>query len=84
MKIFGRVRDSLRIKKVKASRALYMDGPGTQEIEISLLTDDGERLDLQFPYHLAPQLIHELTSAYEAINPPISRGFNPASGWAGN
>lgn len=76
MKIFGKERESLRIKAARSCRALYMDGNGTEEIEIHLITDDGQRLDLQLPHRLAPALIGELTDAYEAINPPLSRRHN--------
>lgn len=81
MKIFGKERESLRIKKAAAARALYMDGNGTQEIEIRLVTEDGDRLDLQIPFLMAPALIGQLTDAYEAIVPPLSRRNNPAAQW---
>lgn len=83
MKIFGRERDSLRIKKIKAARALFMDGNGTEELEVKFLTDDGQILTLQIPHRLAPALIGELTDAYEAINPPLSRRNNQAAHWDG-
>lgn len=83
MKIFGRERASLKIKKVRAIRALYMDGPGTEEIEIHLLTDDNQRLDLQFSPKDIPNLIGQLTDAYEAINVPLSRRNNAAASWDG-
>lgn len=81
MKIFGRNRDSLRIKKAQATRALFMDGNGTQEIEIRLRTEEGDELALQIPFLLAPVLIGQLTDAYEAIVPPLSRRNNPAAQW---
>lgn len=83
MRIFGRNKESLRIKKVRAARCLYMDGPGTQEIEIRLMTEDGEILDLQLPFQVAPKLIGELTDAYESIVPPLSRRQNWQAGWSG-
>lgn len=84
MKIFGKKRESLRIKKSRACRALYADGPGTEEIEIHLITEEGERLDLQLHHRSVPELIGQLTDAYEAINPPLSRRNNPAATWAGD
>ena len=72
MKLFGKNKECLRIKKVRAVRCLYADGPGTEEIEIHLITEDGERLDLQLHHRLAPDLVSDLTNAYEAINPPLS------------
>ena len=83
MRIFGRERQSLRIKKLRAVRALYADGPGTEEIHIELLTETGEKLALQFHHRSVPALIGELTDAYEAINPPLSRRTNMAAGWDG-
>lgn len=74
MFIFGKKRESLRIKKVQAARAVFMDGNGTEEIEIRLRTDDGERLDLQLPYRLAPRLVQELMIAHDAISPPMRLG----------
>lgn len=82
--IFGKKRESLRIKKAKAARALYADGPGTEEIEVRLLTENGERLDLQFHHRAIPYLIGELTDAYESINPPLSRRHNYNAGWEGS
>lgn len=82
LKIFGKNRESLRIKMVRACRALYADGPGTEEIEIHLITEEGQRLDLQFHHRAIPELIGQLTDAYEAINPPLSRRRNWASTWA--
>ncbi len=84
MKIFGKNKESLRIKKVRACRALYADGPGTEEIEVHLITADGERLDLQLHHRSVPELIGQLTDAYEAINPPLNRRNNPAAGWSGD
>lgn len=71
MRIFGRERQSLRIKKVRAVRAVYADGEGTEEIEIHLITEEGQRLDLQLHHRLAPDLIGDLTDAYQAIVPPL-------------
>lgn len=83
MRIFGKERASLVIKKVKAARALYVDGAGTEQIDIYLITADGERLDLQLNHRIVPHLIGELTDAYEAINPPLSRRNNAAASWDG-
>lgn len=83
MRIFGRERASLTISKSRAVRALYMDGPGTEQVEVHLLTDDGQRLDLQFRPNAIPDLISQLEGAYEAINPPLSRRRNAAAQWDG-
>lgn len=81
MKIFGKNRESLRIKKAQAARAIFVNGEGTQEIEIRLITEEGDRLDLQIPFLMAPSLIGQMTDAYEAIVPPLSRRNNPAAQW---
>lgn len=79
MRIFGRERQSLRIKKIKGSRAVYVH-PGnaeTNEVEIRMVTEDGERLDLQVPSRLIPELLRDLRISYEAIVPPLySGGWN--------
>lgn len=74
MKIFGKERQSLRIRRAKAARALYMDGPGTEEVEITLLTENNELLTLQLPPQAVHQLVNELTDAYEAVCPPLTSG----------
>lgn len=81
MKIFGRNRESLRIKKVRASRAVFIN-QDVQEVEINLITEDGERLDLQLPSRLVPGLIQGLSIAYTAINPPLRSG-DWQSSWQG-
>lgn len=83
MKIFGRERETLLIKAVRAVRAKYMDGPGTEMIEIHLRTEGNYRLDLHVPQQLAPELIGQLTDAYEAINPPLHLRHNRQSSWDG-
>lgn len=76
LKIFGRNRENLTIMKCQAVRAMYQHpgNPETFEVEVKLLTDNGERLDLRLPSRAVPQLIQELSNAYEAINPPLRRG----------
>ena len=84
MKIFGKERDSLKIKAVRAVRAKYAIEAGTEEVEVHLKTSEGHRLDLQFSIRDIPNLIGELTDAYEAINPPLSRRNNAAASWDGS
>lgn len=83
MRIFGKERQSLTISKVRAARAVYATEAGTEQVEIHFITSDGHRLDLQFNQRLIPGLIGQLTDAYEAINPPLSRRHNAAAGWDG-
>lgn len=82
MRIFGRERETLKIKKVRACRAVYQLHQEHEEIEIELHTEDGEKLTLQLPFRLAPQLVQQLTIAHEAINPPMRTGSRAAD-WAG-
>jgi hypothetical protein len=84
MKLFGKNKETLRIKRVKVARALYADGPGTQEIEVRLMTEDGEILDLQFHHFLAPEFIGQMTDAYESIVPPLARRGNAQASWDGS
>jgi hypothetical protein len=76
MRIFGKERQSLRIQKVRASRAIYVrpGNPDEQEVELQLTTEDGERLDLRMRTGLVRQLILDLSDSYEAIAPALSRG----------
>lgn len=83
MRIFRKERESLVIAKVRAVRAVYATEAGTEQIEIHLMTPEGQRLDLQFNQRLIPTLIGELTDAYEAINPPLGRRNNAAASWDG-
>lgn len=80
MFIFGKERQSLRIKKARAARAIFVNTE-TQEVEVQLLTDDGERLELQIPSSVAHTLIMHMTEAYLAINPPLRTGA--AADWQG-
>ena len=81
MRIFGKERQSLRVKAIRAVRAMYVNGDDTQEIEIHFITDDGERLDLQIPWRQVYSLVGDLQSAYEAISPPLSARQNRSANW---
>jgi hypothetical protein len=81
MRIFGKERQSLKVKAIRAVRAMYVNGDDTQEIEIHFITEDGERLDLQIPWRLAYNLVGDLKDAYEAINPPLSSRNNRSANW---
>jgi hypothetical protein len=83
MMIFGKKRDSLRIKRIRASRAVFVN-QDIQEVHIEFITEDGERLTLQLASRMVPGLIGDLTDSYEAINPPLSRRSNGAAGWEGS
>lgn len=80
MKLFGKNKETLRIQKVRASRAVYVrpGNPEEQEVELALITEDGERLDLRMRTGLVRQLILDLMDSYEAIAPPLNRGSRNA------
>jgi hypothetical protein len=84
MRLFGKNRETLRIGKARACRAVYVrpGNPEEQEIEIQLITEDGERLDLRIKTKVAASLMLDMRDAYEAILPPMRRG-NYAAGWQG-
>ena len=79
MKIFGKDREHLRIQKIKASRAvMVMARENIVECNITMITEDGEKLDLTIPDRLLPHLIQSLTITYEAIHPPLRSGNRQA------
>lgn len=81
MKIFGKLKEELRVSKVKATRALYGDGT-VQEVEIKLKVEDGNTLILLLHPDVAASLIQQTTQAYEAIRPPLVSGRWAAT-WQG-
>lgn len=81
MWIFGKERQSLRVKKIKAGRAVFINSD-VQELEIRFITEDGDELDLQIPNRLGPELIKDLMLSFQAANPPIRMG-NYKSNWNG-
>ena len=83
MKLFGKNKETLQVKRWRAVRAMFVIGDGHEEVEIQLITKDNEKLTLRVPQREVPQLIGELTDAYEAINPPLSRRRNGQAGWDG-
>lgn len=70
-----------RIRMVRSSRAVYVE-EDRSEIDIQLLMEDGEIITLVLPPRLAGKLVAEVSQAYEAINPPLARGFGAAT-WQG-
>ena len=64
----------LRLKRIRAARAIFESDLGHQEIELTVLTDDGDKIVFQMPPQLAHRLVNEISNAYEAINPPLRRG----------
>ncbi len=82
MKIFGKERENLRVKKIRASRAVIALHEEVVECTISMITEDDERLDLVIPDKWLPFLIQDLTMTYEAIHPPLRSGSRQAT-WQG-
>lgn len=84
MMLFGKKRESIRVAKIRASRAIYVrpGNPDEQEVELQLITEDGERLDLRMRTGVVRQLILDLNDSYEAIVPPLTRG-NRNAGFLG-
>ena len=82
MKLFGKERESLRIKEVSAARAVMVLHEEVTEVNIRVKTEEGQVLDLQFPERLLNDLLLELSDVYEAIHPPLRRGSRVA-GWMG-
>jgi hypothetical protein len=79
---FFKGKEDTRVKKIKASRAVYDLHTNSEEVEITFINEDGEKLTLRLNVHQTHSLIMELTTAYDAIRPPLSRG-NYAAGWMG-
>lgn len=69
--------DGSDILKIGAARALLL-APDQHEIEITLELRGGAKLRLRLRPRLAAKLVQELSIAYEAINPPLRRSYNPA------
>jgi hypothetical protein len=84
MKLWGKNRETVLIKKARAVRAIYSGETGStqsQEVSIDLITEDGEKLELRVPPLVVKKLIGEMTDAYNAINPPLSYRHNYQSEW---
>ena len=80
--MFFKGKTNLRIKKIRAARAIFENELGTQEIELTVLTDNNERITFQMPPQLAHKLVTEVGSAYEAIAPRLFKGTDYAT-WDG-
>lgn len=82
MKLFGKQKEHLRIRDIKAARAVMVLHEETQECNVSMITEDGERLDLTLPDRVLPELIMDLCDVYESIHPPLRRGSRQST-WMG-
>lgn len=78
---FFREKESAHVKGIRAVRCEYLS-PDVQEVAIEFVAETGERLTLQLTPRQAFALVHDLQSAYEAINPPLNRSQG-YSQWGG-
>jgi hypothetical protein len=84
MRLFGKEKQMLRIKSAKPSRVVIaMLRDDIIEVNLSLITEDGEQLDLQLPDKVLPKMIQDLTIVYESIHPPLRTVGGRAAGWQG-
>lgn len=80
---FFKGKESTKVRAIRAVRATYV-GPDHNEVHIEFLAEDKAlpKLSLELTPTQTRTLITELSNAYEAINPPLYRGFG-ASSWDG-
>lgn len=79
---FFRSRDTAKVTKVVASRAVF-ESQDIQRVDVRFRNDDGDELTLEFHPDIVPNLILELSTAYEAIRPPLRGTGGHAAGWNG-
>jgi len=73
---FSRGRDSLKVKSIRGSRAVY-ESEEIQRVELKLETELGDKVTLEMTPQQCHRLVTDLTNAYEAIFPPIIRPRQP-------
>ena len=78
---FFKGKESTRVKKIGASRAIYVN-PDLTEIHVTFLDEDNNKLILELTPRQARSLIEQMTFSYEAVNPPLHRGSRAAD-WQG-
>jgi len=80
---FFKGKESTKVKKIGASRAIVGGVTSdTDEVHITFISEDNEKLVLELTPRQARDLIGMVTCSYEAINPPLTRGSYAAS-WQG-
>jgi hypothetical protein len=65
------------VKEIEATRAIYQEAVGVvPRVQIMILTDAGERLELDLDHLQVAKLIEQTMQAYNTIFPPLktSRG----------
>lgn len=73
---FSRGKDSLKVKSLRGSRAVY-ESEEIQRVELKLETGLGDKVILEMTPAQCHRLIMDLTNAYESIFPPIIRPRQP-------
>lgn len=80
---FFKGKESTKVKKIGSSRAIIGGVTSdSEEVHLVFINEDGEKLTLELTPRQARDLIVMTTTAYEAINPPLARGYGAAS-WMG-
>lgn len=75
MWLFGKNRETVKVRKIAAGRAIYQGVDLTHtEIEVKLRTDEGEKLTLLIPLQQANCLIRDLQISYSAAVPSSTTG----------
>lgn len=75
MKLWGKNKERLKIKKIAAARSVYQGLDTTRTtVEVKMRTEDGEKLELEMELTTARQLIRDLTIAYTAAVEPLHTG----------
>lgn len=72
------LRDTIRVRKIKASRAVF-ESEEIQRVDVDIDLDYSEKIRLEMTPQQTYKLITELMSAYHAICPPIRGTQNPYS-----
>lgn len=76
---WGRPRQptiNYQITEAKAARALFVDRGSLPRIQLTFITDEGVKVEVEMEAMIAGQMVEQAMSAYNAILPPLktSRG----------
>jgi hypothetical protein len=81
LKLFGRNKETLRVEKVKITRAVF-EGPDTVRVDITLKVEGNNILQLECSPDVLRDIILQGGNAYDAIRPPLATGRYQAT-WQG-
>jgi hypothetical protein len=79
---FFKNKESTPVKSIRAVRAVIDIHTRLEMVDVEFINSDGEKLTLNLTPSQAGKLSVELGHAYEAINPPLTRGGRAAE-WQG-